>query len=190
MKEVAFVVYRKTNHPIELGRPYSILENLGDRLIKIGTKGKYTHCEIAFDNKDGTYLCYSSVFAKSSFTKAENGKKPKRKNGVRKVEMKLSENDFDFLPIMLDREEIEKYFQETQYQKYDLRGAVGTIFKNKQSEKRQFCNEWVINAILGKVEIQPNVFSYQGWRSTPSGTPAVLSELTKQARQFIKEKEL
>lgn len=98
-----------------------------DEIIKLFSKGKYSHCEIAIQSNNGYFDCYTS----SNLDK-----------GVRCKTMKLPKERWDLIPINLSTDDIKNFYALTAGRKYDFFGAIGVILKFGNSNKRYFCSEW------------------------------------------------
>lgn len=144
-------------------------ERLEDGLIRLFTRGRYSHCEIAIERVELTdrytrevfYDCYSAS---------------PRYGGVRCMLMSgFDPQKWDLIKISslayVKKEKIERYFQHTKGRKYDLLGALGLILGFKHKRERFFCSEWCYNAIFG---------SNQGWQFNPNQLAYLMHELTSQ----------
>ncbi len=116
-----------------------------DWLTRASTKGEFSHVEIAIQRSDGKYDCYSSS---------------NRDGGVRCKEIDVTTDSWVLVPINVHHLLIQSYYAKTQYQKYDLLGAIASTIPFVQLKNRQFCSEWCFNAI--------KVGSKEGWRFSPN----------------------
>lgn len=115
-----------------------------DEAIRLATRGKYSHCEVAALREDGLYDCYSSSA---------------RDGGVRKKVMSLPFEKWDLNPVDCEISQITAYFDKTKYSKYDYLGAGGLVLPFTQNRGRYFCSEWCFNAVFN---------SKDGWRFSPN----------------------
>lgn len=131
-------------------RPITDLQSLwywiADESIRYFTKGIYSHCEIAVEQEDGTYICYSSSF---------------REKGVRKKVIDiLDTTHWDLIDVSdkLTTEAIETLYESTVGMKYDLIGAIGVVLRLKDRKNKYFCSEWCAE-VLGYTrpfDVSPN----------------------------------
>lgn len=121
-----------------------------DTVIRLATRGKYSHCEVAILREDGLYDCYSSSV---------------RDGGVRKKTMPLPPEKWDLLAVACSEQQIIDFFEKTKTAKYDYLGAAGVVLPLTQNRGRYFCSEWCFNAIYN---------SDQGWRFSPSQLAAFI----------------
>ncbi len=127
-----------------------------DRLIRLLTKGQYSHCEIAILRKDGKYDCYSSS---------------PRDGGVRHKIMDLPNERWDLQQIHgLKQRDIVAYFNQTQGAKYDWLGAIGVIVGCPDDKSKFFCSEWCYNLLFD---------SQEGWRFSPVDLATLIKDLHK-----------
>ncbi|MDP8080322.1 enoyl-CoA hydratase [Phocoenobacter skyensis] len=110
-----------------------------DKIVRLFTWGKYSHCELAVEKKRFTnghhyeheivYECYSSS---------------PRDGGVRCKEINLKNGNWDlFLLKGVNERRIKAIFNETKGMKYDLLGAIGVVIPFiKQKKNKYFCSEW------------------------------------------------
>ena len=137
------------------GKAKKRLHRLCDNIIKLFTRGKYSHCELAIALSDGQFECYSSSY---------------RDGGVRKKLMKLPNDKWDLLPLNgLSGDEIRQYFNTTQGKHYDVLGVLGYLIGVYQHPNNFFCSEWCYNAIFG---------SDEGWRFSPVQLAEIASHLS------------
>lgn len=121
-------------------RPVNSLQSLWfricDNVTKFFTKGNYSHCELAVEQEDGTYLCYSSSV---------------RDKGVRKKVIDILDCEKwdleEVTYIKVTPESIEEFFQATKDKKYDLIGALGIVLRIKDNANKYFCSEWCAECI-------------------------------------------
>ena len=135
-----------------------------DKLIRLATKGRYSHCEMAVEQRryksgdrclpEVSYICYSSS---------------PRDGGVRCKVIDVDDTSkWDLIELSnVTEEQINAYFEQTNGQKYDLWGALGVVFGFKQRGERFFCSEWCFNAIFN---------SEQGWRFSPNQLAVILNK--------------
>ncbi|PJG86227.1 enoyl-CoA hydratase [Conservatibacter flavescens] len=142
------------------GKAKNWRSRLVDSVIKLFTKGEYSHCEIAVFHSElvGNYdinewfRCYTSS---------------PRDGGVRIKCINVNDsNKWDLIKLdNVTEDEIEEFFEKTKSKKYDLLGAIGVVFHNKHSRNRYFCSEWCWEA-LGRS---------QGWRFSPNDLAMIFS---------------
>lgn len=124
-----------------------------DTLIRLLTKGIYSHCEIAILRADGQYDCYS----------ASN-----RDGGVRYKVMDLPSDRWDLQPIdNLKSHSVLSHYERTRHHRYDTLGALGVVLLSPQSQARSFCSEWCYNVIFNSVD---------GWRFSPSDLTTITQD--------------
>lgn len=93
-----------------------------DKLIRVATFSKYSHCELVIDD-----VCYSSS---------------PRDNGVRARVIDLSSGSWDLIRVSGDPDFALKWFKEHEGLPYDLWGAVKTVIPfSLNSEDKWFCSE-------------------------------------------------
>ncbi|MBS9778577.1 MAG: enoyl-CoA hydratase [Gammaproteobacteria bacterium] len=127
-----------------------------DTLIRVLTKGKYSHCEIAISRKDGKFDCYSSS---------------PRDGGVRYKVMDLPSDRWDLQQITgLKQRDVVSYFNQTQGAKYDWLGAIGVIVGCPDDKSKFFCSEWCYNLLFD---------SQEGWRFSPVDLFILIDDLQK-----------
>lgn len=116
-----------------------------DEIIRLFTKGKYSHCEIAIQEENDTnYTCYSSS---------------NRDGGVRKKYMELQPERWDLIGIDQSKvkvSDIKSIYNKTVGCKYDFFGACGVILGFGNAKSRYFCSEWCAEALKLK---RPHTFS-------------------------------
>lgn len=116
-----------------------------DALIRLLTKGVYSHCEIAILRSDGRYDCYSASI---------------RDGGVRHKVMSLPSDRWDLQLIdNIKPHSVLSHYKRTCHHRYDTLGALGIVFLSPQSQAKSFCSEWCYNVIF---------HSADGWRFSPS----------------------
>lgn len=116
-----------------------------DALIRLLTKGVYSHCEIAILRSDGRYDCYSASI---------------RDGGVRHKVMRLPSDRWDLQVIdNIQSHSVLSYYRRTRRHRYDTLGALGIVFLSPQAHAKSFCSEWCYNVIF---------HSADGWRFSPS----------------------
>ena len=116
-----------------------------DALIRLLTKGVYSHCEIAILRADGRYDCYSASI---------------RDGGVRHKVMDLPDDRWDLQVINnIQSHSVLSHYRRTRHHRYDTLGALGIVFLSPQSQAKSFCSEWCYNVIF---------HSADGWRFSPS----------------------
>ena len=116
-----------------------------DTLIRLLTKGVYSHCEIAILRADGRYDCYSASI---------------RDGGVRHKVMRLPSDRWDLQVIdNIQSHSVLSYYRLTRRHRYDTLGALGIVFLSPQAQAKSFCSEWCYNVIF---------HSADGWRFSPS----------------------
>ncbi|QEY23561.1 hypothetical protein [Neisseria animalis] len=104
-----------------------------DYLIRLFTRGPYSHCEIAVSDGGRQYRCYSSSV---------------RDGGVRLKTMPLPSAKWDLIPLPPETAAHAAYlYEQTRGAGYDWRGALGTVLRLRQSGTRWFCSEWCARAL-------------------------------------------
>ncbi len=116
-----------------------------DWLTRTSTKGEFSHVELVIHYDDMGYDCYSSS---------------SRDGGVRCKHIDVETDNWVLVHIDADVLQIKRYYDETKHQKYDLLGAIASTIPFIQLKNRQFCSEWVFNAI--------KIGSKAGWRFSPN----------------------
>ena len=147
---------------------YKAKGNWQDRIIRLFTKGKYSHCELVVEElvEWGQYDWREEYTFYSSSP---------RDGGVRCKQMDLNRNTWDLIELPHAKvEEITAFFNRTSGQKYDWWGVLGIILGIKHKRSRYFCSEWCWEA-LGNLE---------GWRFSPSD----LAVIFKQNKENDKER--
>ena len=116
----------------------SFSEQAGYWLIKLMQKGPYgdiTHVEaIHAEHEDGSVTIASSSL---------------RDNGVRAKVVKL--NPLHWIIVDVPSWDVAlsiAHLATTLGHKYDIRGAIATVFLGSQDNDRDFCNEWVATPFL------------------------------------------
>ena len=116
----------------------SFSEQAGYWLIKLMQKGPYgdiTHVEaIHAEHEDGSVTIASSSL---------------RDNGVRAKVVKL--NPLHWIIVDVPSWDVAlsiAHLATTLGHKYDIRGAIATVFLGSQDNDRDFCNEWVATSFL------------------------------------------
>ena len=125
-----------------------------DKAIRLFTRGKYSHCEIAIQNSNAWH-CYTSS---------------PRDDGVRMKTMLLPSDEWDLIELP------EKYieptialFEQTKGAKYDLIGALSVVVLARENREKWFCSEWC-GSVLGLPE---------SWRFSPNDLAVFAKGLTK-----------
>jgi hypothetical protein len=105
------------------------------KLINLWTKGKYFHCEIAFEGSSSVIYNYVST----------------PEDGLIKEEFKGKKENFDYIEISSTISNnslliIEEYIKEQLYTNYDYKGIfLSQIFKVGINEQEKwFCSEFVV----------------------------------------------
>ena len=113
---------------------YKARGNLTDKIIRLFTRGIYSHCDMAILRDNGEYDCYTSS---------------PRDGGVRMKTMPLPADDWDLVPLhdLTLLHEIHQFFAQTQGAKYDLFGAIGVVLLNPQNRHKWFCSEWCAHVL-------------------------------------------
>ena len=124
-----------------------------DWLTRKVTSGKYSHCEMAVRQDDGSYQIYSSSV---------------RDHGVRTKNMKeLPSTKWVLVPVDCTKERVIEYFNSVKGQKYDMLGAIGVAIKIiKEHSNKLFCSEYCANTLGFK----------QGWRFSPNDLYHILTK--------------
>ncbi|MDK9603505.1 hypothetical protein [Lelliottia wanjuensis] len=145
MKQVYLAFYKgRTDH--------HGLARLSDWLTRWVTRGDYSHCELAVDQGNDEFLCYSSSV---------------RDKGVRRKAMSLPPDKWDLVPIKATSESVEAFFQQNDAMKYDWLGAVGFVIFNRGRKDKYFCSEFCADC-LGLID---------SWRYSPNMLHAVTSSV-------------
>lgn len=127
-------------HTVKITNWRTFKEWLIDKVIRLATRSKYSHCELAVKRQDGQFVCYSSS---------------PRDGGVRKKVMALDTAKWDFVKVQISHNKIKCCFAKTRGKKYDLLGAIGIPFKVQDNDK-WFCSEWCATALgLSDTQISP-----------------------------------
>lgn len=131
MSKIYLAFYKKKKEIINFK---TLIYRITDDVIRLITKGKYSHCEVAVHLYDNTYQCFSSSF---------------RDKGVRLKTLKLSEDDWDLVDIsdVIDKNRILTFYSYTLGKKYDLIGLLSPIYGDWHSKNRYFCSEWCAEAL-------------------------------------------
>lgn len=104
-----------------------------DRLIKLFTRSKYSHCELIVEG-----ISYSSS--------PQDG-------GVRAKEIHFKSDRWDIIDVPGDPKEIVHWFSEHHGQKYDWFGAIKTVFPlSPNYGSKWFCSEACAAALQLKRE--------------------------------------
>lgn len=129
-----YIAFYKYKRPIDGLK--SLWFRTCDEITKFFTKGRYSHCEIAVEQKDGTFMCYSSSV---------------RDKGVRKKLIDILDTSKWDLQEVFDKKvnqySIESFFQSTKGKNYDLIGALGVILRLRDNGNKYFCSEWCAEAL-------------------------------------------
>ncbi|AWX14283.1 enoyl-CoA hydratase [Mergibacter septicus] len=163
-----YLALYKGHKTLDLKKPLTFLSRFCDYVIRVLTRSKYSHCEIAIKRTnvishsyiETYYNCYSSSL---------------RDGGVRtkRIEQSTLENsekwDLIYLSNLRDYQVI-NYFNQTKGRKYDVLGVLGLIFGIKDARNKFFCSEWCYNVITN---------TQNGWRFNP-GDLAVIFNKTKE----------
>ena len=112
-----------------------------DKLIRLWTFGKYSHCEIIYNDEWFSSSWYDG--------------------GVRKKLITLKPENWDIFQIKvnIDDNYFIDFYNKTNGKKYDLKGILlSQIFPfNKQNNDEYFCSEWCANIFkLKNTTINPN----------------------------------
>ncbi len=159
------------------------LFRLLDRIVRLTTRGPYSHCEIAIclgrpiplnavgmemmpdPNDEAVYECYSASL---------------RDGGVRQKTMPLPAEKWDLILIdtsgMLYKKVLAD-FKLLKGRKYDWFGALGVLFKNRHDESKWFCSEFCAR-IIGFQE---------SWRYSPNDLADIVSRESDHRRVMEKE---
>jgi uncharacterized protein YycO len=96
--------------------------NIYDRIIRLATCSKYSHCELVIDD-----VCYSSS---------------PRDGGVRMKGINVYTNDWDVIDVPGDKIYALKWFVAHVGKKYDYLGAISSILPiNLDKQNKFFCSE-------------------------------------------------
>ena len=124
-----------------------------DTLIRLLTKGVYSHCEIAILRTDGRYDCYSASI---------------RDGGVRYKVMRLPTDRWDLQLIdNIQSHSVLSHYRLTRRHRYDTLGALGIVFLSPQSQAKSFCSEWCYNVIFNSID---------GWHFSPSDLTILIQD--------------
>lgn len=156
MKNRIFLAFYK-------GHGGNLLDKLTDFVVRVFTRGEFSHCEIAVEKQinftdrydcDTVYDCYSSS---------------PRDGGVRVKRIDVSDaKTWTLIPLNdVSENQIKAYFNRTLGKKYDFIGALGVVFGIKQKRSKYFCSEWCFNAIFG---------NENGWRFSPNQLAAMFKQ--------------
>ena len=99
-----------------------------DKLIRLWTKGPYSHVEII--DEDG-YMYSSSP----------------RDKGVRKKAHEFNPDKWDYVEVEINPGLLKNFFEETKGEHYDLAGILGFVIPVKDRTNRWFCSEWCSNVL-------------------------------------------
>lgn len=144
MDGVLFMNQNKVFLAFYKGKADNRLYRFYDAITCFFTRGLYSHVEIAIEDSDGLYSCYSSSI---------------RDGGVRVKTMKLDTNHWDLIPLTITKEQVLDFYKQTANCSYDLLGALGIVLGLRQHPKKYFCSEWCFEAITNK---------QNGWRFSPN----------------------
>ncbi|MCB7131067.1 hypothetical protein LE270_03130 [Salmonella enterica subsp. enterica serovar Hillegersberg] len=128
------------------------LARLSDWLTRLVTRGEYSHCELAVEQGNGEFLCYSSSV---------------RDKGVRRKQMPLPHDKWDLIALNALSISVEQFFRRNDAMKYDWLGAVGFVVFNRGRENKYFCSEFCAD-FLGLVD---------SWRYSPNMLHALASSI-------------
>lgn len=105
-----------------------------DKIIRLWTRGKYSHCELVFELvTDGPSLCISSSA---------------RDGGVRSKRIML-DDDWDVIPVAADNAPAWAWAANHANEAYDYLGVIGlALNKGMQDQNKWFCSE-AAAAMLG-----------------------------------------
>lgn len=145
MKQVYLAFYKGRSEHHGLAR-------LSDWLTRLVTRGDYSHCELAVEQDNGEFLCYSSSV---------------RDKGVRCKQMPLPQDKWDLIPTRASPASVETFFRQNDAMKYDWLGAVGFVVFNRGRENKYFCSEFCAD-FLGLVD---------SWRYSPNMLHALASSI-------------
>lgn len=145
-----YIAFYKGNRDKKDGLAFYYRAKLSDWLIRVFTKGPYSHAELAVPLGEGQYRCYTSSI---------------RDGGVRVKNMPLPEDKWDLIPISKlgslrndSPETIEAFFESKKGLKYDFLGALGIILPTQDRANKWFCSE-IIAEYFG---------IHQSWRYSPN----------------------
>ncbi|EJX0630318.1 hypothetical protein ODD08_000261 [Salmonella enterica] len=128
------------------------LARFSDWLTRLVTRGDYSHCELAVEQDNGEFLCYSSSV---------------RDKGVRRKQMPLPRDKWDLIPVGVLPASVEQFFRQNDTMKYDWLGAVGFVIFNRGRENKYFCSEFCAD-FLGLAD---------SWRYSPNLLHALASSV-------------
>lgn len=149
------------------GRGKTFQNRLIDLAVRIVTRSKYSHCEIALPLSDKQFLCFSSS-PRDGGVRCKIMKLPYEKWSlipIASYSKLLDEDDKDNLELEVERffgEEIAKtlrydeaaeivirFWMQKRGQDYDFNGVFGFIFPFvKHSPYKWFCSEWCAEALF------------------------------------------
>ncbi|MCK3654925.1 enoyl-CoA hydratase [Pasteurellaceae bacterium Macca] len=133
--------------------------NWVDKVIRVFTRGRYSHCEIAVFQREIVGHYHAEEWFDSYSSSPRDG-------GVRcKKFSKFDRLNWDLIPLSgISEAQIHAFFHQTQGAKYDFVGAIGILFGIRQSKTRWFCSEWCWQALGGE----------EGWRFSPSALGVII----------------
>ncbi len=113
-------------HKVRVTNWRTFKERAIDEVIRLFTRSRYSHCEIAVARNDGKFTCYTSS---------------PRDGGVRKKIMHLPSDKWDLVRVNVSANRVRSIFAKHVGKRYDLLGALfyplGIHRKNKY-----FCSEY------------------------------------------------
>jgi hypothetical protein len=113
---------------------YKAPGNIWDKIIRLVTKSKYSHVEIAFEKIGDTYRCWSSA--------------TRNNVGVRMAWQNNAQDIWDIIELP-NNNCSEQLFLQQNGKGYDYIGLLGTIFKIPifNSKDKWFCSEIIAEAL-------------------------------------------
>jgi len=136
------------------GRGGNFWQRLQDTLIRLFTRGEYSHCELAISmgNLSGEYECFTSS---------------PRDGGVRFKHMPLPSNEWELIPLeAYNRYQVMNFYLAYEGKKYDWAGVLGFVLRTRQNPNRYFCSEFCAE-FLGFPD---------PWRFSPNDLHAILKK--------------
>ena len=112
--------------------PRDVWPRLSDGLVRLITRGPYSHCEIAVERSDGLFDCYGSS---------------PRDGGVRMKTMPLPSEKWDLIALhTVDVCYVAAVFGQTRGRSYDWGGLIGVPLGRGaiafNDTDKWFCSEW------------------------------------------------
>lgn len=153
MNKVFIAFYHGKRDAGDGSKIYNFYAQLMDNLTRLITRGKFSHCEVAVKQDDGSYVIYSSSV---------------RDKGVRKKVIKdLPSRKWELVEVDCTLDQIEAYYQANEGKSYDWLGAIGVVIRIiKQRSNKLFCSEYCSETLGYK----------EGWRFSPNDLYFILTK--------------